>query len=389
MLASLNKSISYIVTVKAKAKPFISAKNPELLQLLRGADAMLQTEAKFSISILTEGLGDAPPKIVYMPAETTFTRLIVQPQQIPQMQTPSISESNGQNNGIPLIEQDFSLSPKDSKIDVIAYQQWTNRIFSQGIYFSSNYAGTPTLKIEHGNNDNTGSAEIVDVNNGDILIKGTAPASAAMKVKVTAKRKTDNKVVTTDFIIDPRILKEPDIPKWMYPNYDYVFKPEMPSSPNLDARAVLRNSQRVLAVSSQGQPFMYRPEIEDTGTIVYFERIINGKIAGTSYSIRIHANPVPEILEQRKVGNSIMLEVRTYGRFNGRPNSSRIEYEKGNANNVYPAQDNRADYDAKNPQYTIQKFVIRPKDSDKKFNAVVYARDKYGKVSDPMIIQSE
>jgi hypothetical protein len=76
MLSSLNKSLSYVVTVKAKAKPFISGKNPELQQLLRSTDATLQTEARFSISILTEGQGEAPPKIVYMPAETTFTRMI-------------------------------------------------------------------------------------------------------------------------------------------------------------------------------------------------------------------------------------------------------------------------------------------------------------------------
>ena len=68
MLSSLNKSLSYIVIVKAKAKPFISGKNPELQQLLKSTNATLQTEARFSISILTEGLGEAPPKILYMPA---------------------------------------------------------------------------------------------------------------------------------------------------------------------------------------------------------------------------------------------------------------------------------------------------------------------------------
>jgi hypothetical protein len=375
--------------VKAKAKPFISGKNPELQQLLRSTDATLQTEARFSISILTEGLGEAPPKIVYMPAETTFTRMIFQPATIPQQAPQAIADINGQKGGVSITEQEFTLQPMIPKLDVIAYQQWQNKIFVQGIYNSNDYAEVPFIKVEYRNNDRTGSAEMVNVREGELIIRGIAPASAAMTVKVTGKRKADNKVVTTEFIVDPRVLKDPEIPKFMYPDYEYVFKPEMPSSNNMDARVILRNSQRILEENSQGKPFTFKPEIEDTGTVVFFERIINGKIVGKSYSIRVLPNPIPEIVSLTKVGNSITVEVRSYGKCNGRPNSSRIEFVKGTAVNVLPAQDNRADYDAKNQYFTLQKFVIKPKDSGKAFSAIIVSRDKFGKVSDEMPIQSD
>ena len=389
MLASLNKSISYVVTVRAKAKPFISNKNPELQQLLRGADATLQTEARFSISILTEGIGEAPPKIVYMPAETTFTRMMYQPAMNAESTSTSIVEGNGLNGGIPFIEQEFTMQPMNSKLDVVAYQQWTNKIFVQGIYRTTDYEGKPFVTFTNRNNDIMGNAEVIDIRGGELTIRGIAPERSAMIVKVTAKRKADKKTVSTEFIVNPKSLNEPEIPKFMHPDYMYTFKPEMPISNDFEARAILRNSQRILQENARGLPFTYTPDIEDTGTVVFFERWINGKIAGKSYSIRVEPFPNPEIPAKSKLGKTFIVEVRSFGRYKGRPNMSRIEFVRGSAVNVWPAQDNRADYDARNGYYTIQKFVIKPKDESKPFSVIIIARDKFGKISDEMFIQSE
>lgn len=389
MLASLNKSISYVVTVKAKAKPFISGKNPELQQLLRSANATLQTEARFSISILTEGIGEAPPKIVYMPAETTFTRMVYQPALNSENPSPIIAEGNGLNGGIPFIEQDFTMQSMNPKLDVVAFQPWTNKIFVQGIYSTNDYVGKPVVTFESRTNDNTGNAELVDIRQGELMIRGIAPSKSAMIVRVTARRKADSKTVSTEFIVDPKPLSEPDIPKFMYPYYFYTFKPNIPSSTNMYSRVILRNSQRILEERQQGLPFSYTPDIEDTGTVVYFERSINGQSAGKSYAIRIEPFPNPEITAKSKVGTTVIVEVRSYGKFKGRPNLSRIEYVKGTAVNVLPPQPNSADLDAKNVAYTLQKFVIRPKDESKPFSVTIIARDKFGKISDEMFIQSE
>lgn len=396
MLASLNKSISYVVTVRAKAKPFISGKNPELQQLLRSTEATLQTEAKFSISILTEGMGETPPKIVYMPAETTFTRMIMQSvpapaQSVPALPINPVNEANGIGGGLSIGDQEFTLSPVNAKLDVIALQQWSNRVISQGILTSSNYADKPFLTIIHANNDKNGTAEIVDLNNGDIIIQGNAPIISPMKVKVTGKRKTDNKVVTTEFIVNPIKLKEPIFTNPMYPGFSYEFKPEMPASNKMEMRTVLRNSQRELVSSSQGQTFAYTPEIEDTGSVVYFERLINGKPIGKSYAIRVLPFENPEIIKsyENESRTGIFIKVKTFGKFNGKRNRSSIEFDKTKAVNVDLIQQNSADFDQSNPYFVIQTFFVKPRVEGKPISVVIKAKDKFGKISEPVLIQTE
>jgi hypothetical protein len=389
MLSALNRSLSYVVTVKAKAKPFISGKNPELQQLLKSTDATLQTEARFSISILTEGLGEAPPKIVYMPAETTFTRMILQPPQIQQQPAPAIADANGQKFGVPVIEQEFTLQPKEAKMEVMAYQEWRTKIFVQGIYTPNDYAEKPIVNVVYRNKDISGTANLLDYRQGEIIVGGVAPASNAMTVKVTSKRRYDNKVVTTEFIVDPKKLNDPIIPNFMYPFTLYKFNPEMPTSNNLDARAILKNSQRILEDNQQGKPFTFKPDIEDTGTVVYFERLINGKPIGKSYSIRIRSFDPPQIIGKTNKEGQVEVFVRSFGKHDGKPNSCKIIFAEGTAMNVIGAQDNRADFDAKDGFNTNQKFSIRPKDKSKPFSAMVHAVDKYGKISEPIFIDSE
>ncbi len=389
MLSSLNKSLSYIVIVKAKAKPFISGKNPELQQLLKSTNATLQTEARFSISILTEGLGEAPPKIVYMPAETTFTRMIFQPSQIQQQPAPAIADVNGQKFGVPVIEQEFTLQSRDSKMEVMAYQEWQNKIFVQGIYTPNDYAEKPVVKVVHNSKDMSGTADLLDYRLGEIIVGGIAPASNAMTVTVTGKRRYDNKEVTTEFIIDPKKLNDPQIPSFMYPYIAYKFDPQMPPSINMNARAILKNSQRILEDNQQGKPFAFKPDIEDTGTVVYFERLVNGKLIGKSYSIRIRSFDPPQIFGKTNKQGQVEVSVRSFGKHDGKPNRSKIIYVEGTGLNIFPAQDNRADFDAKDGFNTNQKFSIRPKDKSKPFSVMVRAVDNYGKLSELEFIDSE
>jgi hypothetical protein len=389
MLSSLNKSLSYVVTVKAKAKPFISGKNPELQQLLRNTDATLQTEARFSISILTEGQGEAPPKIVYMPAETTFTRMIFQPSQIQQQTPPAIADANGQKVGVQIMEQEFTLQPREAKMEVMAFQEWQNKIFVQGIYTPNDYAEKPIVNVVYRNKDMSGTANLLDFREGSIIVGGVAPASNAMTVKVTSRRKYDNKEVTTEFIVDPKNLNDPIIPNFMYPFTQYKFNPEMPTSNNMDARAILRNSQRILEDNQRGLPFTYKPDIEDTGTVVYFERLINGKPIGKSYSIRIRSFEPPQIIGKTNKEGQVEVFVRSFGKFDGKQNRCKIIFAEGTAVNIIAAQDNSADFDAKDGFNNNQKFSIRPKDKSKPFSAMVHAVDKYGKLSEPVFIDSE
>lgn len=391
MLSSLNKSLSYIVVVKAKAKPFISGKNPELQQLLKSTKATLQTEARFSISILTEGLGEALPKIVYMPAETTFTRMMFEPSQIQQQPAPAITDVNGQKFGVPVIEQEFTLQSRDSKIEVMAYQDWQNKIFVQGIYTPNDYAEKPVVKVVNNSKDMSGTADLLDYRQGEIIVGGIAPAINVMTVTVKGKRRYDNKEVTTEFTVNPKKMNDPLIPSFMYPYIAYKFDPQMPPSNNnyMNAQAILKNSQRILEDNQQGKPFAFKPDIEDTGTVVYFERLVNGKLIGKSYSIRIRSFDPPQIFGKTNKQGQVEVSVRSFGKHDGKPNRSKIIYVEGTGLNIFPAQDNRADFDAKDGFNTNQKFSIRPKDKSKPFSVMVRAVDNYGKLSELEFIDSE
>lgn len=391
MLSSLNKSLSYIVVVKAKAKPFISGKNPELQQLLKSTKATLQTEARFSISILTEGLGEALPKIVYMPAETTFTRMMFEPSQIQQQPAPAITDVNGQKFGVPVIEQEFTLQSRDSKIEVMAYQDWQNKIFVQGIYTPNDYAEKPVVKVVYNSKDMSGTADLLDYRQGEIIVGGIAPAINVMTVTVKGKRRYDNKEVTTEFTVNPKKMNDPLIPSFMYPYIAYKFDPQMPPSNNnyMNAQAILKNSQRILEDNQQGKPFAFKPDIEDTGTVVYFERLVNGKLIGKSYSIRIRSFDPPQIFGKTNKQGQVEVSVRSFGKHDGKPNRSKIIYVEGTGLNIFPAQDNKADFDAKDGFNTNQKFSIRPKDKSKPFSVMVRAVDNYGKLSELEFIDSE
>jgi hypothetical protein len=175
----------------------------------------------------------------------------------------------------------------------------------------------------------------------------------------------------------------------MYPFTQYKFNPEMPTSNNMDARAILRNSQRILEDNQRGLPFTYKPDIEDTGTVVYFERLINGKPIGKSYSIRIRSFEPPQIIGKTNKEGQVEVFVRSFGKFDGKQNRCKIIFAEGTAVNIIAAQDNSADFDAKDGFNNNQKFSIRPKDKSKPFSAMVHAVDKYGKLSEPVFIDSE
>ena len=81
--------------------------------------------------------------------------------------------------------------------------------------------------------------------------------------------------------------------------------------------------------------------------------------------------------------------VRSFGKYDGKQNRCKIIFAEGTAVNIIAAQDNSADFDAKDGFNNNQNFSIRPKDKSKPFSAMVHAVDKYGKLSEPVFIDSE
>ena len=383
-LINAGTSKNYVVTIKAAAKPNIGMENPELRNLMNSSEAMLRSEAKFSISILTEGLGEKLPRIVYMPAETTYSRItMIQQQELNQ----GFSSNQFSANQQPI--EEFVLNPMRPSIETIFGQQWSNTVYVRGIKNSGDLVGKPTLKIERGLNDNSGTVEIYDVKGGEFLVNGIAPLRSPMKVLVTAIRKSDLKEVTTNFTINPKPLPAAIYTQNMYPGIPYEFNPNMPSLLNIETRAILRTSSKELYNSPQGVKFTFIPEIEDTGIVVFFERHINGEKVGQRYQSKIIPYPPPEILSINNENGSIKLKTRSIGVFNGNDNRVGIVIKEGTAINVQKPQELYGNFQRSMPgMIMVQVFEIKPKDPSKPFSCTVKFVDKFGKISSEGVVSS-
>ena len=234
MLTSLNESKTYAVTVKAKAKPLISGKNPDLQQLLRDSDPTLMAEAKFSISILAEKSGNAPARIVYTPTEQNLAELIGKLQLQNRFQIPetfkqlldfntdaSIIDPSKNLMIVPLDKEDLSLTAALRTVKAPPMETWNANVIVQGVLATANYEGKPRIELKQ-NSDEQGTAFIEEVKAGQLTIKGRAPAFSPMKVKVFVQRKSDKKIVSTEFDVIPENFPEPKLPQEIRPG-DSIF----------------------------------------------------------------------------------------------------------------------------------------------------------------------
>ncbi|MFM8839656.1 MAG: hypothetical protein ACKOFB_00945 [bacterium] len=400
LLTSLNESKNYAVTVKAKAKPLINGENPELQQLLNASEAGLLTEAKFSISILAEGNINSPSRIVYTPAENNLNRLIEKLQAGNQFKIPDALQNilnsdvntplfnpNSNTVNVSMYNQPLILSPKYDKITVKAKQFWSNRIYVQGIFDSKLYDGPPIVNIVQkgdakvSGNDNEGTVNATIVTGGEINLEGKAPLKGKMTVKLTVKRKSDAKFVSTEFDVEPYEFDDATLPEFMHPDSSYRFNANIDASQGMQVSALLIDENGNIVAASQGRrDIKYSPNSRSANKEFIFVRKINDTPID-SVRIPVTIDPPSFIIKPYdKDKQSMKIIVTSHSFIGDKPNRSVLKFVPGTLANIIEIKEDFPAFE-RGKSYHKQVFSIKPKDPDEPFSANIYFIDAFGSSS--------
>ncbi len=276
---------------------------------------------------------------------------------------------------------DFNLSLRYDYVQTIAYQEWENQIFILGgLNPLTDLLKNPDISITHNPENNGGSVYISNYFTNGIVLKGKSPAYGSIDVKVTLKRRFDNKEAGISFKVSTLPIGNPEIATEMYPGLAYRIKPNLPFIAGQETKAQLKEGDRIRAQSPTGEDFSFTPQLSDTGKVLIFERYINNNIIGQRYKINIESFPVPAIVKLTKIAQqTVLLQTNAYGYHNTRENTvSKLEIS---GNGTFQERFGQYKADRNNNLWT-QYFEIVPKDNSKPFTFKVKAIDRRGVASE-------
>jgi hypothetical protein len=268
-----------------------------------------------------------------------------------------------------------------SDIKQIAGQRWTNYINVSNANLLKDL--TPEgVRIKYSPRNTGGKAEIYNIKDGQITLRGLTPSHGRMKVEVSITRKYDGEEKTVTFNVSPQPFEEPDYQKIVYPEIVYEIKPNLPPDIGKNVYALIRDeNNNIRARSQKGETFTFSPNTLDVNKVFYLERYIDNVLFGEKYPISVMNYPKPKIVDiQSKSNNEAEVITRAYGI----KDKTRNEIEKfiveGNA--VY--QDLRGKITKKHEKsypVTIQYFRFKRKDPNKPFSFKIIAVDRIGNKS--------
>lgn len=271
---------------------------------------------------------------------------------------------------------DFSLYAVNERIECLPLQQWENTIRVYGMNLRTEGNGDPKTEIlRTDRNDGTGMASIDEVRGDMIRLKGVAPSSGLMTIRVVVTRAGDKKQNTIDFPVRATPLQAPDIPRRMYAGVGYEFDSKLPFVTGQELRSVLSLSGRERSVGQQGAKFTFVPDESDIGKTFAFERFIGGKRVGEVYYVKVEEFSAPEIVEVFAQGTEEFVRTRCYGQVGGNDNRVTLEV-KGNIKAVERFGDRRSE-----PPATLQLFKITKAEADKPYKGTIRAIDSKGRAS--------
>ncbi len=354
LVEPVNKT--YIVNVTASAR----AKHPTDGG---SSDRRFEVRTRFSLNVVIIN-GQTLPDNILAAMPQINQSITEQPYLLPQA-NPYMAQLNK-----------FSLIPEQSNITAVAYQEWTNTIHANNINLATDLADAPEVRFTNEPADNGGEAYFVKRNQDRMTIQGKAPSVGRTKIEVKARRRFDLEEFSTTFYVSSLAVETPDYPRVMYPEKVYTIDPKLPLM-GKNIRAVLRDKQRELAVSSQGGRFQFSPDVADTGKIIRLERYIDGILYGQVFNLYIVGYPDPEILDiSPQAGNRVDVVTRSYGRHNREKNEIRYFIIEGNAKYLDLRGNLRDEQDVR-----IQRFSFTPIDPSRPFEFKIIAVDSRGKKS--------
>ncbi len=369
------QSRTFTVRVVAKAKPVVPPNIRSNEQLRRQLEVIIANEetaltarTQFEVAV---SYGDTP---VFASGtegqarvDTVFTMAIP-----PAFSQPPAAAAAG----VPVFDLEFK------HIDVVAGEQWKNEARLYNLDLKSGVAEPPAVVIL---GENRGGQAYIDHSNENtniVRIRGRAPTSGVMRVQLMAKRASDGKVVTTEFIVRPSTISQPSIPEFMYAGGTYKFDPELPMLTGREVSAILFEGQKERVNSNQGQAFTFTPQESDIGKTLRLERYINGQKVGESYSIAVLDYLPPRVIGVYDEPTRVVVKTQGFG-----PQSDigkRVQLGYSNLQNCRPPREIYGDYtyDAKSSAH-IQVFELLKIDQSRPAGGTVYAVDQKKRRSDP------
>lgn len=357
---------NFIVKVLAKAKPKLpeSIRDENLKQKLKEIverdGSQLVARAEFSVNVVFIDGGTVLSQN-FQQIDTSQKQQSIVIQSLP-IQNFNANGNNELNAGV-----------RNPRIEAYAYQSWENSIRIYGANSKNDIKPTVTI-IPPKSGD--GSAEIAEIRENEIILKGISPATGAMTVKLLAQRLSDGKEISVEFKVVPQAIPAPIIPRLMFPAIEYKFDPQMPMLAGQDMKAVLYDGANVRFESPQGGVFYFTPKESDIGVKFRLERFVNGKRLGETFQIPVIDFPLPEILSADAQGNKLIVKTRSFGKHGGQDNRIVKILTEGNAKHISERYGDY--YTDKETNAHVQTFELEKADETKPFKCTLTAVDSRG-----------
>lgn len=225
------------------------------------------------------------------------------------------SQFNTQNSSNESVGN-FDISPENNVVKSLSRNRWTNFIYFYNLNPIKDLNSKPEVSISYENGKDDGTVKISETNERGILLEGNTPNFLPMKVTVAVKRKSDKKEANLDFIVQPVPISKPQYNKVMYPEMNYVIKPNLPIITNEQIKVIIRDNDKLRYTSIDGSDFNFIPNNSDTNKVFYLERYMGNELIGEKYIFNVLNYPNPEIIEISKINDEILqLKTKSYGIF--------------------------------------------------------------------------
>lgn len=206
-----------------------------------------------------------------------------------------------------------------------------------------------------------------------IELSGSAPMTGELPVRITARRDSDGRTGTINFVVRSAKLPPPDIARSMFVGQSYRLDFSAPGIPDgYIAVEVVENDKVVVSRNDRRALVVYQPSASGR---VNFIRYLNGqRLDATDAELRPLPLPVVQAPKRQSGSNEVMVTTVAYGMVGGMPNRCRLHVLEGNASD--PEQmDLRYDEKSKT---TTQIWKLRPRSVGEEFWFRIYALDQRG-----------
>ena len=342
---------NYILDVKAKANALVRVKDGNRTKLVN-----MEAQTQFSLIVSYYDQQSGMPYFVSL-SDTAANN------------TDSVFRSLFVQN-----YSDIYLDFTERKVKSLTTEEWENKLNVFGVNLNTELSRKPNISISNSPENNLGSVYIKSISENSITLAGKTPQFGQSKVKVKLTRKNDGASYEDEFIISPMPIMEPNYSSQIQPNQKYKFEPNFPELNNKSYFVKIFADEKVLYSSSNIAPFYFSVDEEYANKTIYFERYINGKLYGKTYSIYVKPFPIPQIVKIQTISNNqLRMIVNTFGSINGRENYIKSLEIIGNAS--YKELLGQASSNKDNLIYT-QIFEITPDESNKEFKFKIRVQDQ-------------